>query len=155
RTVRLAAPRSFCAGVERAIDIVERALDRYGAPIFVRRQIVHNAHIVAALERRGAVFVDELEQVPDGARVIFAAHGVAPQVRGGRETVAGAETERGVEPANEGDRGTYANGRRRRRAWEGRSGSPPACASAFRRWSHRAATTSATPRATARLLSAR
>jgi len=81
RTLRLAAPRSFCAGVERAIDIVERALDRYGAPIYVRRQIVHNAHIVAALERRGAIFVDELEQVPDGARVIFAAHGVTPEVR--------------------------------------------------------------------------
>ena len=81
RTVRLAAPRSFCAGVERAIDIVERALDRYGAPIYVRRQIVHNAHIVAALERRGAVFVEELDEVPDGARVIFAAHGVTPQVR--------------------------------------------------------------------------
>src|SRR5205823_13832778 len=81
RTVRLAAPRSFCAGVERAIDIVERALDRYGAPIYVRRQIVHNAHIVAALERRGAVFVEELDDVPDGARVIFAAHGVTPQVR--------------------------------------------------------------------------
>jgi 4-hydroxy-3-methylbut-2-enyl diphosphate reductase len=81
RTVRLAAPRSFCAGVERAIDIVERALDRYGAPVYVRRQIVHNAHIVAALERRGAVFVEELDEVPDGARVIFAAHGVTPEVR--------------------------------------------------------------------------
>ena len=81
RSIRLASPRSFCAGVERAIDIVERALDRYGAPIFVRRQIVHNAHIVAALERRGAVFVEELDEVPDGARVIFAAHGVTPDVR--------------------------------------------------------------------------
>jgi len=81
REVRLAAPRSFCAGVERAIDIVERALDRYGAPIYVRRQIVHNAHIVAALEARGAVFVEELDEVPDGARVIFAAHGVTPAVR--------------------------------------------------------------------------
>jgi len=81
RTIRLAAPRSFCAGVERAIEIVERALDRYGAPIYVRRQIVHNAHIVASLERRGAVFVEELDEVPDGARVIFAAHGVTPAVR--------------------------------------------------------------------------
>jgi 4-hydroxy-3-methylbut-2-enyl diphosphate reductase len=67
--------------VERAIDIVERALERYGAPIYVRRQIVHNAHIVAALEQRGAVFVDELDDVPAGARVIFAAHGVTPEVR--------------------------------------------------------------------------
>ena len=81
RSLRLAAPRSFCAGVERAIDIVERALDRYGAPIYVRRQIVHNAHIVAALERRGAVFVEELDAVPEGARVVFAAHGVTPAVR--------------------------------------------------------------------------
>jgi len=81
REVRLAAPRSFCAGVERAIDIVQRALDRYGAPIYVRRQIVHNAHIVAELEARGAVFVEELGEVPEGARVIFAAHGVTPAVR--------------------------------------------------------------------------
>ena len=81
RDIALGSPRSFCAGVERAIDIVERALDRYGAPIYVRRQIVHNAHIVASLERRGAIFVDELEDVPDGARVIFAAHGVTPDVR--------------------------------------------------------------------------
>jgi 4-hydroxy-3-methylbut-2-enyl diphosphate reductase len=81
RSVELGSPRSFCAGVERAIDIVERALDRFGAPIYVRRQIVHNAHIVASLEQRGAIFVDELEEVPDGARVIFAAHGVAPDVR--------------------------------------------------------------------------
>jgi 4-hydroxy-3-methylbut-2-enyl diphosphate reductase len=81
RSIELGSPRSFCAGVERAIDIVERALDRYGAPIYVRRQIVHNAHIVASLEQRGAIFVDELEDVPDGARVIFAAHGVTPDVR--------------------------------------------------------------------------
>jgi 4-hydroxy-3-methylbut-2-enyl diphosphate reductase len=81
REVVLAAPRSFCAGVERAIDIVERALDRFGPPVYVRRQIVHNSHIVAELERRGAVFVEELDEVPDGARVIFAAHGVTPEVR--------------------------------------------------------------------------
>jgi 4-hydroxy-3-methylbut-2-enyl diphosphate reductase len=81
RSLHLASPRSFCAGVERAIDIVERALDRYGAPVYVRRQIVHNAHIVSALQRRGAVFVDELDEVPDGARVVLAAHGVTPQVR--------------------------------------------------------------------------
>src|SRR5206468_3479547 len=81
RAVHLAAPRSFCAGVERAIEIVERALDRYGAPIYVRRQIVHNAHIVGELQARGAVFVEELDEVPVGARVILAAHGVAPSVR--------------------------------------------------------------------------
>jgi 4-hydroxy-3-methylbut-2-enyl diphosphate reductase len=80
RRVLLAGPRSFCAGVERAIDIVERALDRYGAPVYVRRQIVHNTHVVEDLEARGAVFVEELCEVPDGARVVFAAHGVAPEV---------------------------------------------------------------------------
>ena len=74
-------PRSFCAGVERAIEIVERALDRYGAPVYVRRQIVHNVHVVATSRRAGRVFVDELDEVPDGRRVVFAAHGVAPEVR--------------------------------------------------------------------------
>ncbi|HWB65472.1 MAG TPA: 4-hydroxy-3-methylbut-2-enyl diphosphate reductase [Mycobacteriales bacterium] len=81
REVMLASPRSFCAGVERAIEIVRRALERYGPPVYVRRQIVHNAHVVADLERRGAVFVDEVDQVPAGARLVLAAHGVAPVVR--------------------------------------------------------------------------
>ncbi len=81
RTVLLASPRSFCAGVERAIEIVERALDQRGGPIYVRKQIVHNVHVVSDLEKRGAVFVDELDAVPDGATVVFSAHGVAPAVR--------------------------------------------------------------------------
>ena len=81
RRVLLAAPRSFCAGVERAIDIVELALQRYPRPVYVRRQIVHNAHVVADLQRQGAVFVDELDQVPDGTTVVFSAHGVSPAVR--------------------------------------------------------------------------
>jgi len=81
RQVLLAAPRSFCAGVERAIEIVERAIDRYGPPVYVRRQIVHNAHVVAGLEARGAIFVEELDEVPDHATVVFAAHGVSPEVR--------------------------------------------------------------------------
>jgi 4-hydroxy-3-methylbut-2-enyl diphosphate reductase len=81
RVVTLASPRAFCAGVERAIDIVQRALDRHGPPVYVRRQIVHNAHVVADLERRGAVFVAELDEVPDTAPVVFSAHGVAPAVR--------------------------------------------------------------------------
>lgn len=80
-TVVLASPRSFCAGVERAIAIVERALERFGAPVFVRRQIVHNTHVVAGLEARGAVFVEEIDEVPDGATVVLAAHGVSPEVR--------------------------------------------------------------------------
>jgi 4-hydroxy-3-methylbut-2-en-1-yl diphosphate reductase len=81
RRVVLAGPRSFCAGVERAIEIVERALDMHGAPVYVRKQIVHNSHVVASLERRGAIFVDELSEVPDGAVVVFSAHGVSPAVR--------------------------------------------------------------------------
>jgi 4-hydroxy-3-methylbut-2-enyl diphosphate reductase len=81
RKVLLAAPRSFCAGVERAIETVERAIDRFGSPVFVRRQIVHNAHVVADLESRGAVFVEELDEVPHGAVVVLAAHGVSPEVR--------------------------------------------------------------------------
>jgi 4-hydroxy-3-methylbut-2-en-1-yl diphosphate reductase len=81
RDVVLAAPRSFCAGVERAIEITERAIERFGAPVYVRRQIVHNTHVVADLERRGAVFVHELDEVPPGATVVLAAHGVSPAVR--------------------------------------------------------------------------
>jgi 4-hydroxy-3-methylbut-2-enyl diphosphate reductase len=81
RRVLLAGPRSFCAGVERAIEIVERALEQQGPPVYVRKQIVHNTHVVAGLERRGAIFVDELSEVPDGAAVVFSAHGVSPAVR--------------------------------------------------------------------------
>jgi 4-hydroxy-3-methylbut-2-en-1-yl diphosphate reductase len=81
RSVLLAGPRSFCAGVDRAIDIVEQALRRYPRPVYVRRQIVHNAHVVADLQRQGAVFVDELDEVPDNTAVVFSAHGVAPAVR--------------------------------------------------------------------------
>jgi len=81
RHVVLAAPRAFCAGVERAIEIVERALERFGRPVYVRRQIVHNTHVVDLLSKMGAVFVQELSEVPDGATVVLAAHGVAPDVR--------------------------------------------------------------------------
>jgi 4-hydroxy-3-methylbut-2-en-1-yl diphosphate reductase len=81
RTVLLASPRSFCAGVERAIQIVERALELYGGPVYVRRQIVHNVSVVSELESRGAVFVEELDAVPEGATVVFSAHGVSPAVR--------------------------------------------------------------------------
>ena len=81
REVLLAGPRSFCAGVERAIAIVERALHRFGAPVYVRRQIVHNEHVVRELAGRGAVFVEEFDDVPPGSVVVLAAHGVAPQVR--------------------------------------------------------------------------
>ncbi|WP_017556343.1 4-hydroxy-3-methylbut-2-enyl diphosphate reductase [Nocardiopsis baichengensis] len=81
RQVLLAAPRSFCAGVERAVEIVERALEQRGSPVYVRKQIVHNTRVVAELEERGAVFVDELDAVPEGETVVFSAHGVSPAVR--------------------------------------------------------------------------
>ncbi|MFL5957575.1 MAG: 4-hydroxy-3-methylbut-2-enyl diphosphate reductase [Solirubrobacterales bacterium] len=81
RRVVLAAPRASCAGVERAIDVVERLLDQKGPPLYVRKQIVHNAHVVADLEGRGVVFVDEIDAVPEGANVVFSAHGVSPHVR--------------------------------------------------------------------------
>src|SRR6187455_457637 len=79
--VLLAAPRGYCAGVERAVEAVERALESHGKPVYVRKQIVHNAHVVRDLERRGAVFVDNVAQVPEGSLVVFSAHGVSPAVR--------------------------------------------------------------------------
>ncbi len=79
--VLLAAPRGCCAGVDRAVSAVERALELHGAPVYVRKQIVHNSYVVAALQGRGAVFVEETGEAPDGAVVVFSAHGVAPAVR--------------------------------------------------------------------------
>ena len=84
-TVLLAAPRGYCAGVDRAVDAVEQALERHGAPVYVRKQIVHNLHVVRELEAKGAVFVDELDEVPAGAVVVLSAHGSAPSVH--REAV--------------------------------------------------------------------
>jgi 4-hydroxy-3-methylbut-2-enyl diphosphate reductase len=78
--VLLARPRGYCAGVDRAVQTVEQALDHYGAPIYVRKQIVPNLHVVRALEKRGAIFVEETDDVPEGATVVFSAHGVAPTV---------------------------------------------------------------------------
>jgi 4-hydroxy-3-methylbut-2-en-1-yl diphosphate reductase len=81
RRVLLAKPRGYCAGVDRAVQAVEMALERYGAPVYVRRQIVHNTHVVRELEARGAIFVTETDSVPEGAMVVFSAHGVSPAVR--------------------------------------------------------------------------
>ena len=78
--VLLAAPRGYCAGVDRAVEVVERALSTFGAPVYVRKQIVHNLHVVRDLESKGAIFVEELEDVPPGAVAILSAHGVAPEV---------------------------------------------------------------------------
>src|SRR5215217_3401515 len=80
RSVLLAAPRGYCAGVDRAVITVEKALDLYGAPVYVRKQIVHNKHVVNNLSERGAIFVEELDAVPEGATVVFSAHGVSPMV---------------------------------------------------------------------------
>ena len=80
KRVLLAAPRGYCAGVDRAVQTVEKALDLYGAPVYVRKQIVHNKHVVATLESRGAIFVEELDAVPEGSTVVFSAHGVSPAV---------------------------------------------------------------------------
>ena len=80
KRVLLAAPRGYCAGVDRAVITVEKALELYGAPVYVRKQIVHNKHVVESLEKKGAIFVDETDQVPEGSRVVFSAHGVSPKV---------------------------------------------------------------------------
>ena len=80
RKVLLAKPRGYCAGVDRAVETVERALGIYGAPVYVRKQIVHNSHVVAELERKGAVFVEETDEVPEDSVIVFSAHGVAPSV---------------------------------------------------------------------------
>ena len=80
KRVLLAAPRGYCAGVDRAVVTVEKALDLYGAPVYVRKQIVHNKHVVSTLEKRGAIVVEETDEVPEGATVVFSAHGVSPEV---------------------------------------------------------------------------
>lgn len=85
RAVLLAAPRGYCAGVDRAVEAVEVALDHYGPPVYVRKQIVHNLRVVESLAARGAIFVDEIDEIPAGARTVFSAHGVSPEVVAGAE----------------------------------------------------------------------
>jgi len=80
KRVLLAAPRGYCAGVDRAVIAVEKALENYGAPVYVRKQIVHNIHVVTTLEKKGAIFVDEVDEVPEGSHIVFSAHGVSPAV---------------------------------------------------------------------------
>jgi 4-hydroxy-3-methylbut-2-enyl diphosphate reductase len=80
KRVLLAAPRGYCAGVDRAVIAVEKALDRFGSPVYVRKQIVHNVHVVSQLEQRGAIFVDDVDEVPEGSHLVFSAHGVSPAV---------------------------------------------------------------------------
>ena len=81
KKVLLAAPRGYCAGVDRAVETVEKALEKYGAPVYVRKQIVHNKYVVETLEQRGVTFVDETDEVPEGAHLVFSAHGISPAVR--------------------------------------------------------------------------
>ena len=80
KRVLLAAPRGYCAGVDRAVIAVEKALDRFGSPVYVRKQIVHNIHVVSTLEAKGAIFVDDVSEVPEGSHIVFSAHGVSPAV---------------------------------------------------------------------------
>jgi len=80
--VVLAQPRGFCAGVERAIEIVERAIEKFGPPVYVRHEIVHNRHVVESLRSKGAIFVEELDEIPEGKIAIFSAHGVSKAVEG-------------------------------------------------------------------------
>jgi 4-hydroxy-3-methylbut-2-enyl diphosphate reductase len=87
KRVLLASPRGYCAGVERAVETVEQALEHYGAPVYVRKQIVHNIHVVRDLEARGAIFVEEETEVPEGATVVYSAHGVAPSVHENSKTL--------------------------------------------------------------------
>ena len=87
----LATPRGYCAGVDRAVQTVERALDLYGPPIYVRKEIVHNKHVVDQLRERGAIFVDSETEVPEGSTVVFSAHGIAPSVRRGASKRGGEE----------------------------------------------------------------
>ena len=86
KRVLLAAPRGYCAGVDRAVVTVEKALELYGAPVYVRKEIVHNKHVVSTLEARGAIFVSENDEVPEGQTVIFSAHGVSPAVHASAAT---------------------------------------------------------------------
>src|SRR5687768_1664074 len=85
KRVILAAPRGYCAGVDRAVQMVERAIETCGAPVYVRKEIVHNRHVVEELEKRGAIFVESEDEIPRGAVCIFSAHGVSPEVRRGAE----------------------------------------------------------------------
>src|SRR6186713_1852634 len=78
--VLVAKPRGYCAGVDRAVIAVEKALELYGAPVYVRKQIVHNTHVVSELEKQGAIFVEEVDEVPPGSHIVFSAHGVSPAV---------------------------------------------------------------------------
>ena len=102
--VLLASPRGYCAGVERAVETVEQALEHYGAPVYVRKQIVHNIHVVRDLEARGAIFVEDERDVPRGATVVYSAHGVAPTVHENSRAARARRDRRDVPARDEGAR---------------------------------------------------
>ena len=104
RRVLLATPRGYCAGVDRAVQTVEEALDLHGPPVYVRKEIVHNKHVVAQLAERGAIFVEEETEVPEGALVVFSAHGVAPKVHENARQRAPAHDRRNLPPGHQGPR---------------------------------------------------
>ena len=118
----LAAPRGYCAGVDRAVQTVERALELYGAPVYVRKEIVHNKHVVAQLQERGAVFVEELDDsIPEGAVTVFSAHGVSPAVHADARAALAADDRRDL-PA--GDQGPPRGGQVRLRGLHDRADRP-------------------------------
>ena len=104
QAVLLAAPRGYCAGVDRAVQTVERALDLYGAPVYVRKEIVHNKHVVEELAKRGAIFVEEESEVPEGEMVVFSAHGVAPAVHDNASRSTPAHDRRHLSAGHQGPR---------------------------------------------------
>ena len=108
KRILLAKPRGYCAGVDRAVQTVEHALDQYGAPVYVRKQIVHNLHVVRSLEARGAVFVEENDEVPEGSIVVFSAHGVAPEVHEQARERAAAHHRRDLPAGHQGAPGGAA-----------------------------------------------
>ena len=102
--VLLAAPRGYCAGVDRAVQTVEHALEIHGAPIYVRKEIVHNKHVVEQLTKRGAIFVDQETEVPEGEMVVFSAHGVSPKVHENAEARAAEDDRRDLPAGDQGPR---------------------------------------------------
>ena len=105
KTLLLLKPRGFCAGVVRAIDIVRIALEAFGRPIYVRKEIVHNRFVVEELQQKGAIFVDSVDEVPEGERVIYSAHGVSPEVREAQQTAQAARDRCYLSAGHQGARG--------------------------------------------------
>ena len=131
----LAAPRGYCAGVDRAVQTVERALELYGAPVYVRKEIVHNKHVVAQLRERGAIFVEELDDtIPEGATTVFSAHGVSPAVHADAKP---RNSSRSTPPARSSPRSTWRRRSSPPRATRSSSSATPATRRSRGRWARR------------------